>query len=647
MSPLPPPRSLKLAIIGCSHGTLDEIYASVERADEELRKKGEREADVVAMRNTSDLETMACPPKYRSLGHFYQYYAGEKQAKKLTIVIGGNHESSGFLWELYHGGWLAPNIYFLGFAGSVLIDGWLRLSGASGIWKGGDFRKGHFETVPYDNSTIRSVYHIREYDVARLLQLKNRPSAPIDVFLSHDWPLGIEQHGDTQALVREKPFFRDEIERNALGSPPLHALLTALKPRYWFSAHLHVKFAALFKHDGAATTVKGAPPRAPAQGQGAAGQPLIRFVGGPVPLEQPQQPAGGVGAKENPDEIMLDDDDDEEEGPKSEEKGCDHSSGGCVPSAHEAVNPDEVVLGDEEDEEQNEEEEEDTQKEAEEVERMLLDPAGRGAGPPPAAAEEGMEVEPEQEKKAVREEKHGEVTRFLALSKPGRGRDFLQVVDIPPIPSSSAPSNPAVPAPSADSPPPPPQLYYDPHWLAILRSTAPYLSLSHQQTPFPPLAELEKQIERDYEWVLEHVGEGGDGMKRVEEVQHFVGTAPTQSEWEGMGRPRMPSWYTNPQTLSLTALLQIENKINPIPEGYLEALAAQKAEEEKAKKEALEEAKRAALADLDLGGAVDEEPKGEHPAQTRRKEELAAHAQAEAQQKGNADEIQIEDEDDE
>jgi hypothetical protein len=72
----------------------------------------------------------------------------------------------------YHGGWLAPNIYFLGFAGSVLVDGWLRITGASGIYKSGDWRKGHFETVPFDDRTIKSVYHIREYDVARLLQVR-------------------------------------------------------------------------------------------------------------------------------------------------------------------------------------------------------------------------------------------------------------------------------------------------------------------------------------------------------------------------------------------------------------------------------------------------------------------------------------------
>lgn len=95
---------------------------------------------------------------------------------------------------------------------------------------------GHFETVPYDDRTIRSIYHIREYDVARLLQvchagfvsllhsliprstqLKNRGSG-IDVFLSHDWPLGIEQHGDVDWLKREKPFFREEVR---LLRPPL------------------------------------------------------------------------------------------------------------------------------------------------------------------------------------------------------------------------------------------------------------------------------------------------------------------------------------------------------------------------------------------------------------------------------------------
>jgi len=32
----------------------------------------------------------------------------------LTIFIGGNHEASNYLQELPYGGWVAPNIYYLG-----------------------------------------------------------------------------------------------------------------------------------------------------------------------------------------------------------------------------------------------------------------------------------------------------------------------------------------------------------------------------------------------------------------------------------------------------------------------------------------------------------------------------------------------------
>lgn len=46
----------------------------------------------------------------------------------------------------YHGGWVAPNIYYLGTAGSVLVNG-LRISGASGIFKSHDYHKGAFAFV--------------------------------------------------------------------------------------------------------------------------------------------------------------------------------------------------------------------------------------------------------------------------------------------------------------------------------------------------------------------------------------------------------------------------------------------------------------------------------------------------------------------
>ena len=48
-------------------------------------------------------------------------------------AVGGNHEASNHLWELYYGGWVAPNIYYLGHAGVVNFGG-LRIGGLSGIF---------------------------------------------------------------------------------------------------------------------------------------------------------------------------------------------------------------------------------------------------------------------------------------------------------------------------------------------------------------------------------------------------------------------------------------------------------------------------------------------------------------------------------
>lgn len=71
---------------------------------------------------------------------------------------------------------------------------------------------------------------------------------PVDIFLSHDWPRSIYHYGNKKQLLKTKSFFRQEVENNTLGSPAASELLEHLKPAYWFSAHLHVKFAALMRH---------------------------------------------------------------------------------------------------------------------------------------------------------------------------------------------------------------------------------------------------------------------------------------------------------------------------------------------------------------------------------------------------------------
>ena len=66
-----------------------------------------------------------------------------------------------------YGGWVAPNIYYLGYSGVVQYGG-LRIAGLSGIYKHHDYEKGHFEQPPYNGSTVRSTYHVRNFDVFKL-----------------------------------------------------------------------------------------------------------------------------------------------------------------------------------------------------------------------------------------------------------------------------------------------------------------------------------------------------------------------------------------------------------------------------------------------------------------------------------------------
>lgn len=254
--------TLKVAVVGCAHGELESLYTAIS----ETEQAGGIKVDVVicagdfqAVRNEFDLQSLACPPKYRDMRSFWKYYAGHLVAPVPTIFIGGNHEASNHLQEIPLGGLVAPNIYFLGYAGVVNFRG-LRIAGVSGTYVDHAYLRKRTERPPYTGPAARSVYHLREEDVRRVLRLRRRNDIdaddgtackPIDIVLSHDWPKGITDYGNVEQLLRAKPFLATEIAQGSFGNAPMTQVLHTLQPKYWFSAHMHVKFAAVVKHESA------------------------------------------------------------------------------------------------------------------------------------------------------------------------------------------------------------------------------------------------------------------------------------------------------------------------------------------------------------------------------------------------------------
>lgn len=238
-------RPLTIAVVGCTHGELHSIYTTLET----MRERHGVSVDALlccgdfqSTRTIADLQSLNCPARYKCLSSFAHYHSGAATAPILTLYIGGNHECSNMHLSLPYGGFVAPNIYYLGFANTVRVNGW-SVGGMSGIYSARDAMMGHGERMPLNDSDIRSVYHCRAIHSHQLSLL---PS--LDILLSHDWPTNIAKHGNTAALLRRKPFLAGEINDGSLGNPLCEQLIAKLRPRYCFAAHMHVKFAAIVNH---------------------------------------------------------------------------------------------------------------------------------------------------------------------------------------------------------------------------------------------------------------------------------------------------------------------------------------------------------------------------------------------------------------
>lgn len=292
------------------------------------------------------------------------------------------------------------------------------------------------------------------------------------IFLSHDWPLGIERYGDLQQLLRAKPFFKDEIASNSLGSPPLMGLMEILKPAYWFSAHLHVKYAALFKHDGGDTLLRGEKiasvgevAKQQQHGRNTSGRtganqiPVTRRNPDEVVLESDHGTPDRLGNEQNnPDELLIDDEEGEEKTSIANEQASIANESEDTRNTVGTDNPDEVLLDDDEEETQSPQTtaeqhihlEGDSASKTTLVDQSLADGINesvaaleQNATPTANPDEIAMEDEdvaesvplnatlaadiPPVNQASLILNAEAEATRFLALSKCLPGKDFLQV----------------------------------------------------------------------------------------------------------------------------------------------------------------------------------------------------------------------------
>ncbi|KAL2890902.1 Lariat debranching enzyme [Ceratocystis lukuohia] len=418
-------QGVRVAVEGCGHGTLNAIYESVKASCSKRCWDGIDlliiGGDFQAVRNPRDLNAMSVPAKYRELGDFHEYYSGKRKAPYLTLFIAGNHEASNHLWELFYGGWAAPNIYYMG-AANVLRLGPIRIAGLSGIWKGRDYQKTHFERLPFNSDDVKSFYHVREIDVRRLLLMRTQ----VDVGLSHDWPRGIEWNGNANQLFRCKPYFEAESKDGTLGNPAATYVMDRLRPCHWFSAHLHCKFVALKTHEPAPE---------------------------PKSHEENKQPTSSSAATaviaSNNDEIDLDMDSD----------------------AESPVAAPKVVA---------------TTKASDQKTKDVVDESIRAqlpasfAAPPPVSSAPLERKTPGQ---PVPETIPNTETRFLALDKCLPGRHFLQLLEIPPFHQNQLEKYPPVVNGTGGSRF---KLQYDPEWLAINRVFAKHIKVGDPAAENPP-----------------------------------------------------------------------------------------------------------------------------------------------------------------
>ena len=227
----------KFFVSGCLHGEWDLLLNTVE----EYIRTGTKidliivTGDCQTFRNEKDMLSFAAPKRYHILGTFHKIASGERAVPCPIIIIGGNHEATDLLFQLPFGGYVAPNVYYMG-RGCQLQVGDVLISGVSGLYNERNYFTPVNESFPIRKpGDMHSALNIRAFTDFQLFGLERT-----QIMLSHDWPSSFPSKYAPPELSRIRPDLIESDKKGQFGLPLGMKFIEEVKPSLWFAAHHHV-----------------------------------------------------------------------------------------------------------------------------------------------------------------------------------------------------------------------------------------------------------------------------------------------------------------------------------------------------------------------------------------------------------------------
>lgn len=211
---------MRIAVFGDVHGQWiafrDAILALHAEASLDLVLQV---GDAQPIRDEKDLAYLPVPERYRALGD-YGLLDGPWPIP--TLFIGGNHEPFNVMEALPEGGFLQPNLEYMGRAGYRTF-GDLRIAGLGGVLSPRAIERPRLPW-PFPPQHAREASYYRKADLAKVAA-----SGKVDILLLHEWPTQMEK-----ARSSNWPRHWEKV-----GSEPLGALVDELSPTFVFCGHMH------------------------------------------------------------------------------------------------------------------------------------------------------------------------------------------------------------------------------------------------------------------------------------------------------------------------------------------------------------------------------------------------------------------------